>query len=440
VSRKPLVDFAELEGAAARCALPVVRGRITAVEELSLAALLPGARIGTRVEVVRPGIEPVAAEVVVCDGERVRLAPFDSTAGIGPGDRVVTVPGGRSIPCGPGLLGRVIDPAGRPLDGRGPLADVDPWPLDRLAPDPLNRLPVDRQLVTGVRAIDGCVALGLGQRLGLFAGPGLGKTTLLGVLARRARCDAAVICLVGERGREVRDFVDHILGAEGLARTCVVLAAADAPALVRVHALSAATAVAEWFRDQGAHALLLVDSLTRVVRARRDVALSLGERPARGGFPASAFAAMPGLLERAGCAEQGSITGVYAVLTEGGADDPVAEEARSLLDGHLVLDPGLARAGRWPAIDVLESVSRVMGSVVPEEQAAHAAALRRLVGAYRENEDLILMGAYRRGTSRDTDAALDRKQAIDDFLAQDAGRPSSPEQTRAALADLVRGA
>jgi type III secretion protein N (ATPase) len=434
------VDFNELVSAAERCALPVVRGRITAVGELSLGACLPGARIGARVEVVRPGGEALPAEVVACDGEQARLMPLSSVSGIGPGDRVRTVPAGRTLPCGSGLLGRVIDPAGRPLDGLGPLADASPWSIDRPAPDPLTRQPVDRQLVTGLRAIDGCVALGLGQRVGLFAGPGLGKTTRLGILARRASCDAAVICLVGERGREVRDFVDRILGAEGLARSCVVLATADAPPLVRVNALEAATAAAEWFRDQGAHVLLLVDSLTRVVRARRDVALSLGEQPARGGFPASAFAALPGLLERAGRGEQGSISGIYAVLTEGRADDPVAEEARSLLDGHIVLHPGLARSGRWPAIDVLESVSRVMDAVVPTEQPIHAATLRRLLGAYRENEDLILMGAYRRGTSPDTDLALERKREIDEFLAQDTSLPSSPEQTRRALADLVRGA
>jgi len=410
------------------------------VEELSLSALLPGARIGARVEVSRPGTEPLAAEVVACDGERARLMPFCSTTGVGPGDQVVKVPGARSLPCGTGLLGRVIDPFGRPLDGRGPLADVATWPLDRPAPDPLARQPVDQQLETGLRAIDGCASLGLGQRVGLFAGPGLGKTTLLGILARRASCDVAVICLVGERGREVRDFLDRILGAEGLARTCVVLATADAPPLVRVNALLAATAVAEWFRDQSEHVLLLVDSLTRVVRARRDVALSLGEQPARSGFPASAFSALPGLLERGGRSDKGSISAVYAVLTENTVDDPVAEEARSLLDGHIVLDTAAARAGRWPAIDVLESVSRVMDAVVDREQMGHAATLRRWLGAYRENEDLILMGAYRRGTSSDTDSALDRKQVIDAFLAQDASRSSSVEQTRKALADLVGGA
>jgi len=440
VSDKPLVDFDELDRAVERCALPVVSGRITAVEELSLSALLPGARIGARVAIGRLPTAAPTAEVVACDGERARLMPLCDTTGVGPGDRVATVPGGRSLPSGAGLLGRVIDPFGRPIDGRGPLLDVTPWPLDRAAPDPLTRLPVDQQLETGLRAIDGCASLGLGQRVGLFAGPGVGKTTLLGILARRASCDVAVICLVGERGREVRDFLDRVLGENGLKRTCVVLATADATPLARVNALLAATAAAEWFRDQGLHALLLVDSLTRVVRARRDVALALGEQPARGGFPASSFAGLPGLLERAGRASRGSITGIYAVLTEGAADDPVAEEARSLLDGHVVLDPSAARAGRWPAVDVLESVSRVMDAVVDGDQLRDAAILRRLLGAYRENEDLILMGAYRRGTSPDTDTALDRKQALDAFLAQDANCPASLEQTRRGLADLVRGA
>jgi len=272
----------------------------------------------------------------------------------------------------------------------------------------------------------------------LFAGPGEGKSTLLATLARRAEADVSVICLVGERGREAGELV-AALGPEGRARSVVVLATADAAPLTRVHALVTATAVAEWFRAKGRHALLLVDSLTRVVRAQRDVALALGEPTARDGFPASAFAPLPGLLERAGRDSRGTITAIYAVLTDPDATrDPIAEEARSLLDGHLVLSPALARAGRWPAVDVVSSVSRVMDAVVPPEALADAARLRRLLGAYRENEELILIGAYRRGSSEDTDAALDRRDAIARFLDQHRDDPTPLAATRQALADLVR--
>jgi type III secretion protein N (ATPase) len=338
-----------------------------------------------------------------------------------------------TLPCGPGLLGRIVDPFGRPLDGKPAPEDSVAWPLSRPAPDPLARPPVERQLVTGIRVVDGCLALGHGQRVGLLAGPGLGKTTLLGALARRADCDACVICLVGERGREVRDFLDRALGAEGLSRSVVVLAGPDAPAPVRSRALEAATAVAEWLRDRGLSVLLLVDSLTRVARARRDVALALGEPPARGGYPASVFAALPGLVERAGTGGRGSVTAVYAVLTEGPEDrgeDPLAEEARSLFDGHLVLSVRLA-------VDLLASVSRVADRVVPPAQSRHAAYLRRLVAAHRENEELILMGAYRQGSSPDTDRFLSRRRGIEAFLAQDLDRPSPIEDTRAALASLA---
>jgi FliI/YscN family ATPase len=433
-------DFAELAGTVEACAFPASRGQVTRVEGLKIEALLPGARVGQRVEVRPAGGDPVAAEVALCDGPRVGLVPLGPTDGLGPGDAVRVVRSVAEMPCGPGLLGRVVDPFGRPLDGRPLEKDTEPWPLSRPAPDPLTRPPVERQLVTGLRVIDGCLALGHGQRLGLFAGPGLGKTTLLGTLARRADCDACVVCLVGERGREVRDFLDRGLGPAGLARSVVVLAGPDAPAPLRARALESATAVAEWLRDQGLSVLLLVDSLTRVARARRDVALALGEAPARGGYPSSVFAALPGLVERAGTGTRGSVTAVYAVLTEGNAergDDPLAEEARSLFDGHLVLSARLAQAGRWPAVDLLASVSRVADRVVPTAQSRHAATLRRLLAAHQANEDLILMGAYRPGSSPDTDRFLARRRQIEAFLAQDLDRPATAADTRAALALLV---
>ncbi len=436
-----MVDFDELTRRAQACSLAGVTGKIISVDELGLEALLPGARIGHRVEVSStPGGPVIRAEVARCEGERARLLPLSSTIGIGVGDRVEIIETAGTIPCGDALIGRVIDPFGAPLDGLPQPAGTQPWPLHRPAPDPMSRDAIDEQLVTGLRAIDGCLAIGKGQRIGLFAGPGEGKSTLLATLAKDAAADACVICLVGERGREVREFVDGILGDEGLRRSVVVLASADAPPLVRVQALETATAVAEWFRSKGKHALLLVDSLTRVVRARRDTALALGEAPARAGFPVSSFSSLPLMLERAGRDGVGSITAVYAVLTEGTDDDPVAQEARSLLDGHIVLSAKLAGAGRWPAIDVVKSISRVMGSIVSKEHRLTADTLRRLQGALAENEDLILMGAYKKGSSRDTDTALARKQQIDAFLQQGPDEISTLEQTISALQNLTREA
>lgn len=433
-----MVDFDELTRKAQACSLLGITGKIVSVSELGLEALLPGARIGHRVEVSStPGGPVIHAEVARCEGARARLLPLSSTTGIGVGDRVEIVETSGTIPCGDALIGRVIDPFGAPLDRLPKPGGTQPWPLHRHAPDPMSRDAIDEQLVTGLRAIDGCLAIGKGQRIGLFAGPGEGKSTLLATLAKHTAADACVICLVGERGREVREFVDGILGKEGLGRSVVVLASADAPPLVRIQALESATAVAEWFRSQGKHALLLVDSLTRVVRARRDTALALGEAPARAGFPVSAFSSLPALLERAGRDGVGSITAVYAVLTEGTNDDPVAQEARSLLDGHIVLSARLAGAGRWPAIDVVKSISRVMSSIVSREHRASADTLRRLQGALAENEDLILMGAYRKGSSRDTDNALARKEQIDAFLQQDLDEISTLEQTITALHNLT---
>jgi FliI/YscN family ATPase len=366
------------------------------------------------------------------------MLPLAASTDVGPGDEVVLAARTRTILCGPGLLGRIVDPLGIAVDGGPPIADGAPWPLERSAPDPLLRRPVDQQFITGLRCIDGCLAIGRGQRIGLFAGPGLGKSTLLGALARRSDCDVSVICLVGERGREVSEFIKRVLGDQGMSRSVVVLATADSPLLLRVQALETATAVAEWHRAQGRQVLLLVDSLTRAVRARRDVALALGESPARGGFPASAFSSLPLLLERAGCGDKGSITAIYAVLTEEGRDDPTAEEARSLLDGHIALSPDLARAGKWPAVDILRSVSRVMDAVAPKAQIQAAKKLCAMLSAYRENEDLIMMGAYRKGGSRETDMALERKAGIDDFLCQGLDEASPIEATRTALEELVK--
>jgi type III secretion protein N (ATPase) len=440
VDASTLVDFSALEAACDAVILPVVRGEVTAAHETVLEGRLPGARMGMRVRISASSFSPSSiAEVVAFDGMLVKLLPLTCAPGIAPGAVIESTPCQHHIRCGRGLLGRVVSCLGEAVDGADrPITDVEHWPIERNAPDPLQRKPIDEQLATGIRVLDGCLGIGLGQRIGLFAGPGLGKSTLLGMLAKRAKSDVSIICLVGERGREVGELIETALGEEGMRRSVVVLAPVDAPPLNRVRALHTATAISEWFRDQGLNVLLLVDSLTRVVRAKRDVALALGETPSRGGFPSSAFSSLPSLIERTGRSASGSITAVYTVLTENRGDDPIAEEARSLLDGHIVLSERLAKSGRWPAVDILRSVSRVAESIFSKEQQGAMRALKRLVNAYEEHEDLILMGAYRQGSSRETDAAIDKKSRIDAFLMQERDDITGLEDTFSALRDLVR--
>lgn len=442
---KASVDFTSLARRARSGSGPVFRGRVLAVGESSIEAELLGGKVGliVNVEPVGPSAERprLAAEIASCNGCRVTLLPLGDTTGIGPGDRVTTRQSrmNETIPCGPALLGRIIDPLGQPIDARGQLARPEQWDLNREPPNPLTRKLIDTQLVTGISLLDGCLCLGVGQRIGLFAGPGLGKSTLLADLAKRADVDVSVICLVGERGREVREFIDERLGPEGLSKSVVVLATADAPPLIRLRALKTATAIGEWFRAKGKRALLLVDSLTRVVRACQEIALASVNSPTQNGYPVSATTVLPSLLERTGQGEIGSITAVYAVLTEGdtSTSDPAALEARSLLDGHVVLSPHLAEKGQWPAIDLLRSLSRVMESIVTREQLQWSRKFRRLLAAYENHEDLIKMGAYQRGSSPDTDLAIERRKEITDFLTQ-GPEPCSIDATLSKLANIVR--
>jgi type III secretion protein N (ATPase) len=425
--------LAVVDGATA----PRVAGRVTELIGLVLRATAPGARAGELVVVERAQGAPVRAEVVGFHGEEVVLLPLGGAEGIGP-DSVVR-PTGRpfSIRCGSALLGRVIDALGEPLDGLGALAgDLEWWPVERPAPDPLRRRRVTRALSVGLRAVDGVLTLGEGQRVGLFAGPGLGKSTLLAQLARNSDADVIVIGLVGERGREVRDFVETQLDEASRRRAVCVVATSDAPPLLRLKSALTATAVAEFFRDRGQRVLLLVDSLTRVARAQREVGLAAGEPPARQGYPPSVFAMLPRLLERSGQSEEGSITAVYAVLTAvDDSDDPVADEVRAILDGHIVLSRELAARNHWPAIDVVRSLSRVMDDLVDSEQRAAAARLRQVLATYERQRDLIMLGAYREGSDPATDDALARVGAVEDYLRQGRGeRPTLEEARRQLLA------
>jgi type III secretion protein N (ATPase) len=419
---------------------PRVAGRVTELIGLVLRATAPGARAGELVTVERTRGNPLRAEVVGFHGEQVILLPLGTAEGVGP-DSVVR-PTGRpfSIRCGPSLLGRVIDGLGDPIDGKGPLADdgqLSWWPVERAAPDPLQRRRVTEPLPLGVRAIDALATVGDGQRIGLFAGPGLGKSTLLGQIARHSEADVIVIGLVGERGREVRDFLETQLDDESRRRAVCVCATSDAPPLLRLKSALAATAVAEYFREQGKRVLLLVDSLTRVARAQREVGLAAGEPPARQGYPPSVFAMLPRLLERSGQSDKGSITAVYAVLTSGDdADDPIAEEVRAILDGHIVLSAERAARNQWPAIDPVRTLSRVMDELVDDEHRRAAARVREVLATYERQRDLVLLGAYRKGADKATDDALARLPAVEAFLRQKRDERVSFADSRHALIEL----
>lgn len=405
------------------------KGRVRALTGLSIRAALPGARIGDVAIVERPERRggPLPCEVVGF-GDRatdvaasdVVLMPLGALTGVGPDDPVRIEEGAAEVRPSDGWLGRIVDGLGRPIDGRGPLPKGDPAPIDRRPPGALERLPIERPLATGVRAIDGLMTLAEGQRVGLFAGSGVGKSTLLGAIARGTSADVVVVALVGERGREVGEFLEHALGEEGRKKSVVVVATSDAAALERLRAAQVATAIAERFRDDGKSVLLLIDSITRFARAQREIGLSAGEPPTRRGYPPSAFAILPRLLERAGRGARGSITAIYTVLIEGSdMEEPIADEVRGILDGHVILDRSIAMRGRYPAIDVTASLSRVMDAVVSKEHAQNARRVRGLVGTFEAKRDLIAIGAYQKGHDPDLDRAVAKRPAIDVFLSQD---------------------
>jgi type III secretion protein N (ATPase) len=413
-------------------ATPALRasGRVLAVRGLSLRFSMPGVRVGDVVHVKRRG-EPLACEVVGFEGGEAVGMPLGALAGVGPDDEVEATGGGFLVRASDALLGRIVDGLGRPLDGRGAVLGGALVPVDRDPEAALARRPVRRPLATGVRVLDALVTLGEGQRLGLFAGSGVGKSTLLGAIARGTEAEVVVVALVGERGREVGEFLEHALGPDGLARSVVVVATSDVAALERLRAAQVATAYAEYFRDQGKSVMLLLDSVTRVARAQREVGLAAGEPPARRGFPPSVFAMLPRLLERSGQGARGSITAIYTVLVEGGdLDEPVADEVRGILDGHVVLDRTLAARGRYPAVDPAVSLSRVMDSMVPPEHRDAARRLRALVAHYEAKRDLVMLGAYAKGSDRQLDEAILAMPKIERFLAQD------PHE-RVAFADTV---
>ena len=428
-------------------------GRVTEVTGLVIRASVPGVRVGEIVSISSPRgstsapsvtskseAPPLGAEVVGFRGDEIVLMPLGEASGIGP-DSLVT-PTGRpfSIAVSDRLLGRVLDGLGHPIDGAGAIdgADAREWAVDRPAPDPLSRPRISRPLPLGVRVLDALLTVGEGQRVGIFAGSGVGKSTLMGQIARQTEADVNVIALVGERGREVVDFLEESLGPAGRARSVVVCATSDAPSLVRLKSAFVATAIAEYFRDQGRRVLFMLDSITRVARAQREVGLAAGEPPARQGYPPSVFALLPRLLERTGTSARGSITALYTVLVAGGdMEEPIADEVRGILDGHVILSRDIAARNQWPAVDVLPSLSRVMNAVAEPEHRAAAHRLRELLAAYERQRDLILLGAYQHGADPLTDRAIAAMDAITAFLRQRTDEVAPFDQTTARLRALV---
>ncbi|MDA3864102.1 MAG: FliI/YscN family ATPase [Deltaproteobacteria bacterium] len=416
-----------------------IEGTIKEVKGILVKAVLPGCGIGDLVT-ISSATKKIRSEVVGFEDDEVLLAPLDRMEGINSNWKVKSEGGAIKIPVGMGLKGRILDGLGRPIDGEAPIKHEQLCSIYKQAPHPLKRPLIQKPLITGIRAVDGFLTLGLGQRAGLFAGSGVGKSFLMGILARRSTADVNVVCLVGERGREVREFITNSLGDKGLKKSVIVAATSDKSSLVRSHAPRTATTIAEYFRDQGLNVLLLVDSLTRFARATRETALSLGEPPARRGYPPSIFAKLPALLERTGTSEKGSITAIYTVLVEGGdMEEPIADEVRGIVDGHMVLSRELAVLGHYPAISISQSISRLMTSITDKEHQNRARKIRSLIGALEQNNALIKAGAYEKGNDPTIDQALQVREQIEQFLIQ--GDSFSPlENTIEQLGKIVESA
>lgn len=395
-------------------------GVVQKVQGLIIESLGPQVVVGELCHIFVPrGKGMVRAEVVGFHNEIVQLMPFDDMEGIEPGCTVVAMGEFLTIPVSEKLLGRVLDSMGHPIDNKGTIGSANSFPVRNDPPDVLKRKSIDERLVTGVRAIDSLTPIGKGQRIGIFSGSGIGKSTLLGMIARNTKADINVIALIGERGREVKEFLESDLGEEGLSRSVVIVSTSDTPPLSRVRGAFVATAVAEYFRDQGKNVMLLFDSITRFARAQREIGLAVGEPPATRGFTPSVFSLLPKLLERCGTSEKGTITGFYTILVDGDdMDEPVSDNVRGILDGHIILSRKLAQSYHYPAIDVLQSLSRLGVKVTtPAEQEAMG-RIRRLLASYTDAEDLINVGAYAEGSNKDIDEAIEKIEQIRSFLRQ----------------------
>jgi flagellum-specific ATP synthase len=395
-------------------------GKVVKIVGLTIESVGPDAKLNDlcRIIIDREENISVMAEVVGFRDKRLLLMPYESVEGIGVGCIVENTGHPLSVMVGDELLGHTLDGIGRATDGEMPPVSLS-YPVDATPPDPMRRRIIDEVLPLGVKAVDGLITIGKGQRIGIFAGSGVGKSTLLGMFARNTRADINVIALIGERGREVREFIERDLGEEGMKRSVVVVATSDKPALIRKKAAMTATAIAEYFRDQGKDVLLMMDSLTRFSMAQREIGLASGEPPVTRGYPPSVYSEMPKLLERAGTSEKGSITGLYTVLVDGDDfNEPITDTARSILDGHIILSRKLVHKNHYPAIDILQSISRVMNSIVTSEHKEYAGKLKNVMATYNEAEDLINIGAYKNGSNKDIDYAIQKIDAVNQFLMQ----------------------
>lgn len=435
----PSVDLSGYDKAVkGMSSLAKVVGRVTEVVGLIIEAHLQGVSVGEvcHIEIASGNI--VRSEVVGFKRERVLLMPFGTIEGISPGSLVYATGLPLRVKVGPALLGRVLDGLGEPMDGKGDIEFESYYPLDADPPDPVKRPRITSVLEVGVRVIDGCLTFGRGQRIGIFAGSGVGKSTLMGQLARQSKADISVIALIGERGREVRDFIEESLGEEGLKRSVVIVATSDKPPLIRLKGALVGTAIAEYFRDQGKDVLFMMDSTTRYAMAQREVGLATGEPPTTKGYPPSVFALMPRLMERTGTSVIGTITAIYTILVEGGdMDEPIADTARGILDGHIVLSRDIAARNHFPSIDVNMSVSRLFTNVNSPEHIKAAGLLREVLARYSEAEDLINIGAYVRGSNPKIDWAIEKIDKVNNFLRQGTHEFTAYKETVQHLMDMM---
>jgi flagellum-specific ATP synthase len=417
----------------------VSSGTVTEMVGLLIESSGPAAALGDFCEIQTTQGRAVRVQVIGFRGGRVLSMPLEETSGIQLGDKVVARPVAALVKCGPGLLGRVLDGFGDPMDGGTLSGATELYDLFAVPPGPLEREHIVEPLVTGIRAIDGMLPCGKGQRVGLFGGSGVGKSTLLGSMCRNSEADVSVIALIGERNREVRAFLEHDLGPEGMRRSVVVVATSDRPALLRIRACFVALAVAEYFRDQGKSVLLVMDSVTRLAMAQREIGLAAGEPPSQKGYTPSVFNLLPRVFERAGKFRRGSITGFFTVLVEGDDfNEPIADAVRSILDGHIILSRELGAAGHYPAIDILNSVSRLTSDLARPEQKDAVTKLRDAMATYHRTEDLIQLGAYVAGANPKVDAAVRARQSMEDFLKQAPDAKVPLPETLLRLADLAR--
>ncbi|MDR0622111.1 MAG: FliI/YscN family ATPase [Deltaproteobacteria bacterium] len=411
-----------------------LEGRVTKVSGLVIEGDGPAASVGEVCSIQLPDGLALEAEVVGFKGRTIQLMPVGDMTGLTPGSRIMASGKQATVDVGPDLLGRILDGRGRPMDHRPPIEATASYPLKTRPGNPLSRRRIDRPVDVGVRAINALLTLGQGQRVGIFAGSGVGKSTMMGMIARHMTADVNVIALIGERGREVREFIEKDLGPEGLKRSVVVAATSEQPALVRMRGAWVATAISEYFRDQGKNVILMMDSATRFAYAAREVGLSVGEPATTRGYTPSVFAMLPQLLERAGAWENGSITGLYTVLVEGDdMNEPVADSMRSILDGHLVLRRELAARNQYPALDILSSISRLMVDLADDQQLSAAARFKDILSVFQHNEDMINIGAYQKGTSPEVDQAIAYHPRFVEFLKQPFDQPSTLETSKDAL-------